>query len=437
MKIHFTGIGGIGLSGLARFLHYEGGYTISGSDMVETPLVEKLRKEGIKVFVPQKRENITHDIDLVVYSAAVKSNNPELVSARSKGIQTIPRRKALPIVLGGKKVYAVAGAHGKSTTSAILASILKDANAIIGAESKEFGSNVRYTGSDIVVFEADESDASFLDSNPYCAIVTNAEPEHMEFYNHDLDRFYDTYKQFLKKATIRVINAEDPFLGSLDLEAIKLNPSQDIRIIEHFLKDDEPYIRFELRDFGEFEVWGFGEHIALDASLAILAAMRELGLEQIRENLKNYKGIKKRFDIVQKSKNLIVIDDYAHHPTEIEATLRSLFEYAKLKKVKDITIIWQPHKYSRVMSNLKRFVECFDVNAKLIILPVWGAGEEPIEIDFKKLFRRYRPIFADRVKRVEKGLSLLRGNKALERIEKGLVVGFGAGDITYQLRGVK
>ncbi|NPA03384.1 MAG: UDP-N-acetylmuramate--L-alanine ligase [Epsilonproteobacteria bacterium] len=436
MRIHFTGIGGIGLSGLARFLHAEG-YKVSGSDMIETPLVRKLREEGIEVFVPQKKENITDDINLLIYSAAVKSNNPELVAARSKGIQTLPRREALPLILGGKKVYAVAGAHGKSTTSAILASILKDANAIIGAESKEFGSNVRYTGSETVVFEADESDASFLNSNPYCAIVTNAEPEHMEFYNNDLELFHQAYTEFLKKAKIRVINAEDEFLKTLDLEAIKLYPSQDIRIIEHFLKEDEPYIRFELRDFGEFEVWGFGEHIALDASLAILAGIQELGLEQIRENLKSYRGIKKRFDIVQKSGNFIVIDDYAHHPTEIEATLRSLFEYAKLKGMENITIIWQPHKYSRVLSNLKRFVECFDVKAKLIILPVWSAGEEPVEIDFKTLFGKYSPIFADRVKKVKKGLRLLRGDKPLALIDNGLVVGFGAGDITYQLRGVK
>ncbi len=436
MKIHFTGIGGIGLSGLARFLYYEG-FTVSGSDMVETPLVRRLREEGIEVFVPQKRENITKDIDLLVYSAAVKSSNPELIQARALGIRAIPRREALPIVLGGKKVYAVAGAHGKSTTSAILASILKDANAIIGAESKEFGSNVRYSGSETVVFEADESDASFLNSNPYCAVVTNAEPEHMEFYNHDLELFYDTYREFLKRAKVRIINAEDEFLGSLDLEAIRLYPSRDIRIIKHFLKDDEPHIRFELRDFGEFEVWGFGEHIALDASLAILAAMREIGLDEIRQNIKNYKGIKKRFDIVQKSENFIIIDDYAHHPTEIEATLASLFRYAKLKGISKITIIWQPHKYSRVLDNLDRFVECFGVDAKLVILPVWAAGEEPVEIDFAKLFGKYSPIFADRIQKEKSALKLLKEGRALEVIEDGLVVGFGAGDITYQLRGLK
>ncbi len=434
MKVHFIGIGGIGLSGLARFMKHEG-YEVSGSDIRWTPLLRKLAEEGIKVSVPQRAENI-EDPDFIIYSAAIKPSNPELQEAKRRGIKTLSRREALPLILGGKKVYAVAGAHGKSTTSAILASILQDANAIIGAESKDFGSNVRFTGSETVVFEADESDASFLNSNPYCAIVTNAEPEHMEFYNHDLDLFYDTYKEFLKLADVRVINAEDEFLGRVDIDAIRLYPSRDIRIIEHFLHEDEPYIRFELRDFGEFEVWGFGRHIALDASLAILAAMREMGLDEIRENLHSYRGIKKRFDIVHKE-DVIVIDDYAHHPTEIRATLDSLIEYAKLKGIEDITIIWQPHKYSRVLDNLEEFTRCFDSRARLIILPVWAAGEEPVEIDFAKHFAAYSPLFADRIKRSDKEVVLLKDQKPLEKIDRGLVIGFGAGDITYQLRGIE
>ena len=436
MKIHFIGIGGIGLSGLARFLHFEG-YEISGSDMYEGPIVNSLRELGIKVDTPQKKENII-DQDIVIYSAAVKKNNIELQEAKRKGIKILSRKEALPLVLRGKKVYAVAGAHGKSTTSAILASILKDANAIIGAESKEFKSNVRYNpNSDILVFEADESDASFLNSNPYLSVVTNAEPEHMEFYNHDLDLFYDTYKEFLKLSKIRVINEDDPFLKSIDLEAVRLDPKKDIKIKSHFLKDDEPYIRFELRDFGEFDVWGFGSHIALDASLAILAAMNEIGLDEIKRNLKNYRGIKKRFDIVDKENSFIVIDDYAHHPTEIEATMKSLKKYAKLKGIEEITVIWQPHKYSRTIDNLDRFIECFKDSTKLVILPVWSAGEEKIEIDFKKHFKKYNPIFADFIKKDKNRIILIKDKKDIAKINQGLVVGFGAGDITYQLRGMK
>lgn len=436
MKIHFIGIGGIGLSGLAKFLHFEG-YEISGSDMSETPITKSLKELGIQVSFPQKRENIKNP-DLVIYSAAIKESNIELQEAKRKGIKTLHRRDALPLVLKGKKVYSVAGAHGKSTTSAILASILKDANAIIGAESKDFKSNVRYkANSDILVFEADESDASFLNSNPYVGIVTNAEPEHMEFYNHDLELFHDAYRRFLEISKVRVVNSDDSFLRNLSLEAVRLNPKEDIKIKRYFLKNDEPYVRFELRDFGEFDVWGFGEHIALDASLAILAAMNELGLDEIKENIKNYRGIKKRFDIIQKEGSFIVIDDYGHHPTEIESTMNSLREYASLKGIEKITVIWQPHKYSRTIDNLDRFIKCFEGSSELVILPVWSAGEERVDIDFEKYFKRYNPIFADFVKRDEKELILFKDKKEISKIEDGLVVGFGAGDITYQLRGLK
>jgi len=188
MKIHFVGIGGIGLSGIARLLKSYG-HEISGSDISHTTLTDKLEKEGIKITIPHSQEAINNQ-DLLIYTAVAKFDNPELVEARNKGIKTISRREALNLVVKDKKVYSVCGAHGKSTTSSILASILKDSNALIGAESKDFGSNCRVTESNILVFEADESDGSFVDSNPYCAIVTNAEPEHMEFYNYDYELFY-------------------------------------------------------------------------------------------------------------------------------------------------------------------------------------------------------------------------------------------------------
>ena len=436
MKVHFIGIGGIGLSGLARFLKYNG-HMVKGSDISETPLTKKLQNEGIEVLIPQRSSNIGGDEDMVIYSAAIKSDNDELIEAKKRGIKTLSRSQALPFILKEHKVYSVAGAHGKSTTTAILASILKEANAIIGAESKEFGSNVRFRDSSTLVFEADESDGSFLNSNPYCAIVTNAEPEHMDYYDYDLKRFYQTYQDFLMRARVRVINCEDPFLNGLDMEAVRLYPQKDIRIKRYFLKDDEPYIAFELKDLGEFEVWGFGEHIALDASLAILAAMQEMDVEEIRENIKNYRGIKKRFDIVQKGEEFIVIDDYAHHPTEIEATLSSLAHFANLKGLKEITIIWQPHKYSRVIDNIESFKRCFKGTTRLIILPVWAAGEEPRKIDFKREFAGYNPLFADRVKKERDRYLLMKNQQVVEELKSGVIIGFGAGDITYQLRGLK
>ena len=161
MKIHFIGIGGIGLSGIARLLKSYG-HEITGSDIFKTSLTDKLQKEGIKITIPHSKDAITNQ-DLIIYTAVIKQDNPELVEARKKGIKTISRREALSLVVSNKKVYSICGAHGKSTTSAILASILKDSNALIGAESKDFNSNCRVTKSDILVFEADESDGSFVD----------------------------------------------------------------------------------------------------------------------------------------------------------------------------------------------------------------------------------------------------------------------------------
>ncbi|MGD9595687.1 MAG: Mur ligase domain-containing protein, partial [Wolinella sp.] len=328
LKIHFVGIGGIGISGLAKYLKAQGA-EVSGSDITEGSTTKYLKKMGIPLSIPHDAEIIT-DQELLIHSAIIKPDNIELVRAKERGITILSRAEALPMILGDKRVYAVAGAHGKSTTTAILSSLLPDCSAIIGAESKEFGSNVREVRSECVVFEADESDRSFLNSNPYCAIVTNAEPEHMENYNYDLELFHGAYREFLQKAKKRVINAEDAFLSTLtSLEATRLYPSRDITELSYELIEGEPYTRFKLLDLGDFRVWGLGEHIALDASLAILAVRDEMPLALIKERLQNFKGIKKRFDILQKSAP-ILIDDYAHHPTEIEATLGAVKKYSAL-----------------------------------------------------------------------------------------------------------
>jgi len=437
MKIHFIGIGGIGISGLAQYMHFNG-HEVSGSDISDTLITHKLRELGIKVTVPHSQDAIT-DQDLVVHSAIIRPDNPEVVASTSKGIKILARREALIEILADRKVYAVAGAHGKSTTTAILTAIMHG-SAIIGAEAKEFGSNVRYEkDTTTMLFEADESDGSFLNSNPYCAIVINAEPEHMEYYDYNFDRFYDSYKRFINSAKIRVLNAEDPFLEQLkeSVDAIWLTPSQDISEIEYILLNNEPYTQFKLKDFGLFKVWGFGEHIALDASLAILAAHESMSIEEIREKILAFKGIKKRFDIIKATDDIVIIDDYGHHPTEIKATFQSVNEYASLKNFKKITAIWQPHKYSRTTDNLEAFIECFAGADELIILPVWSAGEKSREIDFKENFKEYNLTLADRVLKVDNSIHIIKDDKSIATIDRGLVIGFGAGDITYQMRGEK
>ena len=431
-KVHFIGIGGIGISAIARFLH-EKGHKISGSDIKESKTTLELQNEGIEVITPHCKEAIK-DQDFVVYSAAIKEDNIELVEARRKGIKCFSRKEILPYVLEDKCVFAVAGAHGKSTTSAMLASLI-EGSVIIGAISKQFGSNMRYAKSDNVVFEADESDSSFLNSNPYLAIVTNAEPEHMEHYDYDLAKFYAAYKGFLERAKVRVINAEDEFLSTLKLDAIRLYPSTDITELTMVVRDYQPYTSFNLKNLGKFEAFGMGEHIAIDASLAILAAMHETPLKDIRENLLNFKGIKKRFDILSANKNFVLIDDYAHHPTEIKATLKSVFEYAKILGINSVTAIFQPHRYTRLSTNLPGFKECFKGVDELVVLPVYAAGENPIEVDMKSEFSEYNPIFTDKVERVEEGIEFTDEFGVKNRLSDGIVVGFGAGDISVQLRG--
>ena len=435
MKIHFIGIGGIGLSALAKLLANDG-HQISGSDIRQSDITDDLALNfGAKITIPHHADAV-EGVDRVIYSAAVRPNNPEYQRAKELGIELLSRKESLKTILGDKIVYAVGGAHGKSTTSAMLASIIPNSNALIGAISKEFGSNVRHADNNRVVFEADESDESFLNSNPYLAIVTNVEPEHMEYYEYDEERFYNAYKNFLNLAKVRVINGEDGFLSSLDIDAIRLYPSKDITNIKFVLVNGEPYTKFTLKEFGDFEVFGFGNHIALDASLAILGAL-EMGetIENIRDNLINYKGIKKRFDIIQNYEDCVVIDDYGHHPTEIKVTIESLQAYKKLRGFKKLNVIWQPHKYSRTLDNLQAFVECFEGVDELTILPIWSAGELKVDIDLKGAFSRYKLHMADKIRRKDGVVQIIQDNNIIQEYHQDLITAFGAGDITYQIRG--
>ncbi len=425
-KIHFIGIGGIGISALARFFKAKG-YEISGSDLKESKITKELQNEGVGVSIPHSECNVEGK-DLVIYSAAIKEENPEFKHAKRLGINCLSRKEALPLILKDKRVFAVAGAHGKSTTSSILASLLEDFSVIIGAILKQFDSNMIYRTSENLIFEADESDSSFLNSNPYLAIVTNAEAEHLEHYKNDIKKLHGAYEEFLKSAKIRVINAEDEFLKDFKEEAIKLYPSKDIKNCTMSLENFKPQTSFELKNYGKFSVFGMGYHLAVDASLAILAALKYENGDAIRLKLKNYQGIKKRFDILYADEGLAIIDDYGHHPTEIEATLRAAKEYAKLANYKKITAIFEPHRYTRLLKNLQNFVKAFEEVDELVILPVYSAGEEKIELDLKKHFPK--ALFTEDLKREGKFLVASRG----EILDEGLIIGFGAGELSTQLR---
>lgn len=425
-NIHFIGIGGIGISALARFLK-EKGFNISGSDLKESKITKELEKEGVEVKIPHHKDNILGK-DLVIYSAAIKEENPEFKYAKELNIKCLSRKEALPLILEDKCVFAVAGAHGKSTTSSILASLINDASVIIGAILKEFGSNMIYKESKNLIFEADESDSSFLNSNPFLAIVTNAEAEHLDHYGNEVCRLHKAYDDFLDLAKIRVINAEDEYLKGYKQEAIKLYPSKDIKNVTMHIENFKPFTSFELKNFGRFSVFGMGEHIAIDAALAILAALNYENIENIRKNLKKYQGIKKRFDILHADESLALIDDYGHHPTEIKATLNAAKEYAKLAGYKKIVAIFEPHRYTRLAANLNKFAKAFEGVDELVILPVYSAGEEKIELDLKAVFPK--ALFVEDIKREGKFLVASKG----QVFDEGLIIGFGAGDISNKLR---
>ena len=425
-NIHFIGIGGIGISALARFLK-EKGFNISGSDLKESKITNELLKEGVKISIPHKSENVL-GADLVVYSAAIKEENVELKEALKRGISCLSRKEALPLILKDKKVFAIAGAHGKSTTSSILATLLNDASVIIGAILKEFGSNMIYKESKNLIFEADESDSSFLNSNPYLAIVTNAEAEHLDHYENEIKLLHKAYENFLTQAKICVINAEDEFLSTLNLKATMLNPSKDIKNLRMSVENFKPLTSFELKDFGEFSLFGMGEHLAIDASLAILAALNFMDLNTIKTRLRFYQGIKKRFDILYADESLAIIDDYGHHPTEIKATLKAAFEYAKLAGYKKLTAFFEPHRYTRLAANLKEFTRAFDGVDELVILPVYSAGEKEIPLNLKEIFPK--ALFVNDLKREGKFLVDDKGRV----FDNGLLIGFGAGDISTKLR---
>lgn len=456
LKVHFIGIGGIGVSGLARFLKAQGAI-VSGSDIKDTSITQTLRNEDIEINIPHAKEVIANK-DLIIHSAIIKDSNIEIMEAKKLGKQILSRKEALKILLSKKKVLSICAAHGKSSTSAILAAILSNSGAIIGAISKEFQSNVRVSKDDLLVFEADESDKSFLNSNPYKSIVINAEAEHLESYDNDFMKLQDAYLTFMQLSSYVVLNMQCEVLQNLYKRLLASNnppnitclyPEQDIKNVNYEIRNSLPYTTFTLRNLGSFSIYGIGYHNALNASMAILAALDLLPLESIRTNLLAFRGIKKRFDILQhlQENAPCIIDDYAHHPTEIIATLEATKKYAKLlqdKKILDkdsknnynIAAIFQPHKYSRLRDNLEAFCNCFKDCDRLIILPVWAAGEEKIDFDFAKLFSKYKPIFAHKIKRDGTRLLLLDSkNNIIETLDRGIIVGLGAGDITYQLRG--
>ena len=381
-SIYFSGINGIGMSGLAKIMN-EQGYTVYGSDLEIKPITEEMKQMGIEIFIGQKEENlIGKKIDLFVYSTAIKDTNPEYRYVVINGIKKIKRGQLLAELMNNFEGIAVAGTHGKTTTSSMMsvAFLEKDPYIVVGGIIPEIESNSRIGHSDIFIVEADESDNSFLFLKPKYSVVTNVEPDHLEHHG-TFENIKKSFEEFIDKTEKLAVLCAD------NEEIKKLNIKNE-NVIWYSIKDENTdifakNIRVEdghsvyevVKDgvnIGEFKLSIPGEH-NISNSLPVIYLALELGcnLEFIKDKIYNFKGANRRYQVIYDEK-IKIIDDYAHHPTEIKVTI----EAAKKNEGKKVNVIFQPHRYSRTKFFLKDFVDALKLADKLILMPIYSAGEE-------------------------------------------------------------
>jgi UDP-N-acetylmuramate--alanine ligase len=401
-NIHFVGIGGIGMSGIAELL-INLGYSISGSDIKKTEVTEHLAKLGGRLFEGHRAQNID-GADVVVFSSAVKGDNPEIVEARERSIPVIPRAEMLAELMRLKYGIAVAGSHGKTTTTSMIAAILTKGNldptVVIGGRLNQWGgSNARLGKSDFLVAEADESDGSFLALTPSIAVITNIDFEHIDFYQN-MDNLRKTFVDFINKIPFygrAVLCLDDQEIQALIPRLKKsyltygLNPQADMTAGEISGKGMDTGFTAILNDraIGRVTIRTPGEHNVLNA-LAAIAVGLELGVdfELIQEGLKDLGGLKRRFEIKGEQEGFILLDDYGHHPTEIAATIKAAKECWPDRR---LVVIFQPHRYTRTRDLYDKFVISFNQADHLVITDIYGAGEDPIEgVDGGSLYQGIR-----------------------------------------------
>jgi UDP-N-acetylmuramate--alanine ligase len=386
-QIHFVGIGGIGMSGIAEVL-FNLGYRISGSDAKETEITRRLSQLGCRITYAHSRKNV-QGADVVVISSAIKADNPEIKEAKAQMIPVIPRAEMLAELMRMKYGIAVAGTHGKTTTTSLIATVLAhaglDPTMVIGGRLNSLGSNARLGEGEFLVAEADESDGSFLTLSPTIAIVTNIDPEHLDYYK-DIEHIKRTFLTFINKV---------PFFGSsilcLDHENVRaLIPWVEKRYITYGLNTEANMrgqavrpqgwgITFEAswqdRSLGEVRLRMPGAHNVANALAAIACGLKlDIGFRLIQEALEGFTGVQRRFQLKGEATGVIVIDDYAHHPVEIQATLAAARGLGK----KRVIALFQPHRYTRTRDLLSEFIPAFAEADELFITDIYPAGEDPI-----------------------------------------------------------
>lgn len=400
-NIHFVGIGGIGMSGLAYIL-LKMGYRVSGSDLESNKLTEKLAMLGGKIFKGHMSDNLPEETQVVVYSSSINSGNQEIIEARKRKLHVVKRAEVLGELLNAKKGIAVTGTHGKTTTTSLISVMLEkcklDPTVIIGGEVDIFGGNAKFGSSEYIVAEADESDGSFLYLKPFISVITNIEMEHVDYYK-TLNDAIDSYSAFaanLKRNGILFYNYDDENTKKV-LENFKGNKESF-----GFAKESDIYpIDIKMNGFKSSflcvykkEVIGKvflsipGRHNILNSLAAILVGFR-LGLtfDNITQSLQTFSGTKRRFHLRADSDGVMLIDDYAHHPTEIRAVLDACRNW----KDRRLIVIFQPHRYTRTKFLVSEFGRCFKGVDKLILTDIYAASEEPIEgVSVKNIYDRVK-----------------------------------------------
>ncbi len=386
-RIHFVGIGGVGMSGIAEVLHNMG-YEVSGSDAKASEVTGRLEALGIRVFIGHRAEQVA-GADVVVRSSAVGTDNPEVLEAKQRLTPVIPRAEMLAELMRLKYGVAVAGTHGKTTTTSMVASVLArgglDPTMVIGGRLKSLGSNARLGRGDFLVAEADESDGSFLRLSPTIAVVTTVDEEHLDYYR-DLEHIKETFLQFINKV---------PFYGSavlcLDQENIQaLLPRVEKRFVTYGLKGQADLMARDItlkamrseftvlrhhEPLGSLRLQVPGLHNVYNALAAVAVGLDlELAFPVIREGLEEFTGVDRRFQIKGTVRDILVVDDYGHHPAEIQATLAA----AKAGFDRRVVVLFQPHRYTRTQKLLREFFTAFYQADVLLVTEIYAAGEAVI-----------------------------------------------------------
>ena len=436
--IHFVGIGGIGMSGIAEVLHNLG-YHISGSDIKETEVTRRLRALGCEISYGHRKENIK-EADVVVVSSAIRNGNPEVEVAEQRLIPVIPRAEMLAELMRMKYGIAIAGTHGKTTTTSLIATVLAagglDPTVVIGGRLNSIGSNARLGQGEYLVAEADESDGSFLRLIPTIAVVTNIDPEHLDYY-HGIEEIKDTFLGFLEKIPfygLAVLCLDHPNIQSLIPRLKKrfttygLTTQADFQakeIVFEGLSTSFDVIHHH-QEIGRLKIRMPGLHNVYN-SLATLATAFELDIpfKTVQETLRDFSGIQRRFQIKGEKKGILIVDDYGHHPVEIMATLKA----ARSGWERRIVAVFQPHRYTRTQALFHEFLTVFNDANVLILTDIYPAGEDRIEgVEAKALFEGIREYGHKDVTYIPDKREIVE--HLLRVITRGdLVITLGAGDI--------